>query len=59
MARPAATDESDFVSGRANGGWVAVDDFVRLIEEQGRVCEGQRPKRRDDGMVGVVEKMFG
>ena len=35
-----------------------IDDLARLIEDERRVRQGQRPESRDDCMEGVVEEMF-
>ena len=45
--------------GRSEGGRMAVDYFMVRVEEEGRVCEGERFEGGEHGGGGIMEEMFG
>ena len=58
VAGAAAADHGDLGGRGGDGGRVAVEDLVGLVEEEGRVREGLGLEGRDDGVRRVGEEVF-
>ena len=58
VAGSAATDDGDLVLGGCNRGRIPIHDFIRLIEKQGRICQGQGTESCKNSMVGVMYEVF-